>query len=89
MVTNLEGELTSQAEMHWMLMEKCKQLEESNQIMSQQMMSMNQQIAASFFQIQQASGSGSQPFFTNLPQHDEENEDEDEDKEYDDTHLDD
>ena len=51
-------------------------------------MSMNQQMAT-FFQMEQASGSDSQPPFTNLPQHDEDNEDEDDDEKYDDTHLDD
>jgi len=42
-----------------------------------------------FFQIQQASGSCSQPPFANSPQHDEENEDEDDDEEHDITHFDD
>ena len=47
-VTNLGGELTSRAESYRLLMEKCKQLEElnklltqSNQQLSQQMMSID------------------------------------------------
>jgi len=34
-VTNLGGELTSQAESYQLLMEKCKQLEKSNQLLTQ------------------------------------------------------
>ena len=59
-------------------MEKCKQLEESNRLLtqsnqqlSQQMMSINQRLQA-FFQMQHASGSGSQPSFTHHLQHNEE-----------------
>ena len=59
-------------------MEKCKQLEESNRLLtqsnqqlSQQMMSIDQRLQA-FFQMQQASGSGSQPPFTHPSQHNEE-----------------
>jgi len=64
-VTNLWGELPSQAESWQLLMEKCKQLEElnklltqSNQKLSQQMMSIDQRLQA-FFQIQPATGLGS------------------------------
>jgi len=60
-VTNLGGELTSQAESYWLLMEKYKQLEQStpsNRQLSQQMMIIDQRLQA-FFQMQQTSGSGS------------------------------
>ena len=57
-VTNLGGELSSQAESYRLVMEKCKQLEESNkfltqsnQQLSQQMMSINRRLQA-FFQMQ-------------------------------------
>ena len=40
-VTNLVGELTSQAESHRLLMEKCKELEESNKLLTQS----NQQLS--------------------------------------------
>ena len=77
-VTNLGGELTSQVESYRLVMEKCKQLEESyrlltqsNQQLRQQMMSIDQCLSA-FFQMQQASDSGSQPPFTHHSQHNEE-----------------
>lgn len=77
-VTNLGGELSSQAGSYRLVMEKCKQLEESNRLLtqsnqqlSQQMMSIDQRLQA-FFQMQQASGSGSQPPFTHPSQHNEE-----------------
>ena len=89
-----------------MLMDKYKQLEESNQVLSQdnkelkeemlreqmrlsqQIMSMKQQMQASFH-MQQSFGLGLQSPFTNPPQGDEDNEDEDndDDEEYDETHL--
>jgi len=57
-VINLGGELTSQAKSYLLLMEKCKQLEESNKLLtqsiqqlSQQMMSIDQRLQA-FFQMQ-------------------------------------
>ena len=63
-------------------MEKCKQLQESNKMLTlnnrqlnQQMISIDQRLQP-FFQMQQASGSRSQPPFTH---HSQQNEDEDED----------
>ena len=50
-------------------------------MMNPQMMSKNQQMVA-FFQMQQASGSGLQPPFTEPSQYNKENEDKDEDKYY-------
>ena len=51
------------------------------------MMSIDQRLQA-FFQMQQASGSGSQPLFTHHSQHNEdEDEEEEEDEEEDDPHL--
>ena len=64
-------------------MEKCKQLKESNKLftqsnqqLSQQMMSIDQRLQP-FFQMRQTSDSGSQPPFTHYSQH---NEDEDEER---------
>jgi len=51
-------------------------------MLSQTMLSMNQQMQA-LFQTQQASGLGSEHVVPTHPQHDEENKDEDEDDEYD------
>ena len=75
-------------------MKKCKQLEKSNKLLTQsnqqlnqQMMSIDQRLQI-FFQIQQASGSGSQLPFTHHSQYnDDVDEDEDEDQEDDDPHL--
>jgi len=54
-VTNLGGKLTSQAESYRLLMEKCKQLEESNKMLirsnqqlSKQMISIDQHLQAFF-----------------------------------------
>ena len=76
------SELTTQAEMYRMMMKRYKSLEESNQKLSQTVLSMNQQMQA-FFQTQQTASSGSQHGIPTRPLHDEENKDEDEDKEYD------
>ena len=72
----MASELTTEAEMYQM-MERYKSPEESNQMLSQTVLSMNQPMQA-FFQMQQASGSGSQHVVPVRPQHYEENEDEDE-----------
>jgi len=47
--TNLGGELTSQAESYWLFMEKYKQLEESNKILTQN----NQQLCQQMMSIDQ------------------------------------
>ena len=77
-VTNLGGELSLQAESYRLVMKKCKQLEESNKLLtqsnqqlSQQMMSIDRRLQ-NFFQMQQAFGSRSQPPFTHHSQHNEE-----------------
>ena len=48
-VTNLGGELSSQAESYWLLMEKCKQLKESNKLLTQ----INQQLSQQIMSIDQ------------------------------------